>query len=113
MQEEPEIGETTGLTDRLAKRQRRAWEEGSGSEDDSEKEAERKLLKDQQEKEDFEARLKARDEAKTRKIAEARLSKEEVQVGHAGTCCVAAIVAVRSYGPNFARHAGQLHSLAA
>ncbi|KAK9798519.1 hypothetical protein WJX73_006705 [Symbiochloris irregularis] len=79
-QEEAENGETTtGLTDRLAKRQRRAWEEGSSSSDDEEKQAERQRLKDQQDKEEFEARLKARDEAKTRRIAEARLSKEEVQ----------------------------------
>ena len=35
---------------------------------------------DQQEKEEFEARLRARDEEKTRKLMEARLSKEEMEV---------------------------------
>ena len=72
-----------GLTDRLAKRQKRAWEEGSSDEEDA---AERQRAKDQEEKEEFEARLKARDEAKTRKIAEARLSKEEVQVSTMHMC---------------------------
>ncbi len=35
---------------------------------------------DQQEKDEFEARLRARDEEKTRKLMEARLSKEEMEV---------------------------------
>ncbi len=34
---------------------------------------------DQQEKEEFEARLRARDDEKTRKLMEARLSKEEME----------------------------------
>ena len=72
-----------GLTDRLAKRQKRAWEEGSSDEEHA---AERQRAKDQEEKQEFEERLKARDEAKTRKIAEARLSKEEVQVSTMHMC---------------------------
>ena len=34
---------------------------------------------DQREKEDFEARLRARDDEKTRKLMEARMSKEEMK----------------------------------
>lgn len=37
-------------------------------------------LADQREKEEFEERLRLKDEARTRKIAEAKLTKEELQV---------------------------------
>lgn len=73
-----EESDTVGLTNRLAKRQKRAWEQGSGSDEDA---SDKERTRDQREKEEFEARLKARDEAKTRKIAEAKLSREEVEVG--------------------------------
>eukprot|EP00884_Botryococcus_braunii_P008381 jgi/Botrbrau1/17544/Bobra.0864s0003.1 len=67
---------TTGLLSH--KRRKRKWEEDlddGGGELDEEEERER----DQREKQEFEERLKARDEAKTRKIAEAKLSKEELE----------------------------------
>lgn len=56
-----------------AHRRKRAWED-----DGSDGEAERE--RDRIAKEEFEERLKAKDEAKTRKIAEARLSKGEMEV---------------------------------
>jgi hypothetical protein len=65
-----------------AKRRKRAWEESSEEEDghDSDAEAEAKRLADQREKEEFEERLRLKDEARTRKIAEAKLTKEELEV---------------------------------
>ena len=63
------------------KRKKRAWEEDSGGEGpDSEDERERQRQEDQQAKEEFEQRLRERDEAKTRKIMEAKLSREEIEV---------------------------------
>lgn len=56
---------------------KRAWESReSGSDSEGERE------RDRQAKEEFEERLKARDEARTRHIAEARLSKSELEVGN-------------------------------
>ncbi|KAK9845793.1 hypothetical protein WJX81_002540 [Elliptochloris bilobata] len=71
---------------RLPKRRRRAWEEPEeGEEEGADAEAERAAAAveaareaDLRERVEFEERLRARDEAKTRKIAEAKLSKEEV-----------------------------------
>ena len=76
---------------RLPKRRRRAWEEpedGEGEGSDAEAEraaaaAEAAREADLRERAEFEERLRARDEAKTRKIAEAKLSKEEVAVRRA------------------------------
>lgn len=73
---------------RLPKRRRRAWEEpedgeGEGSEAEAERvaaAAEAAREADLRERAEFEERLRARDEAKTRNIAEAKLSKEEVAV---------------------------------
>ena len=73
---------------RLPKRRRRAWEEPEDGEDGgSDAEAERAAAAaeaareaDLRERAEFEERLRARDEAKTRNIAEAKLSKEEVAV---------------------------------
>jgi hypothetical protein len=63
------------------KRKKRAWEEDSGGEGpDSEDERERQRQEDQRAKEDFEQRLRERDEAKTRKLMEAKLSREEIEV---------------------------------
>ena len=63
------------------KRKKRAWEEDSGGEGpDSEDERERQRQEDQRAKEDFEQRLRERDEAKTRKLMEAKLSQEEIEV---------------------------------
>lgn len=70
---------TTGLLSH--KRKRRKWEEADEEvepDENEEKDAERE--RDQREKQEFEERLRARDEAKTRKIAEAKLSKEELEV---------------------------------
>ena len=66
---------------------KRAWES-----DGSDSEAERE--RDKQAKEEFEERLRARDEAKTRKIAEARLSKAEIEA-RTGS----AIGSASSHGP--------------
>jgi hypothetical protein len=68
-----------------ARKRRRAWEveedAGDGAEGpNSEDEAEAKRVADQKEKAEFEERLRARDEARTRKIAEAKLSAEELAV---------------------------------
>lgn len=63
------------------KRKKRAWEEDSGGEGpDSEDERERQRQEDQRAKEEFEQRLRERDEAKTRKLMEAKLSREEIEV---------------------------------
>ena len=82
---------------RGAKKRRRTWEEGSDEDaaggPDSEDEAEAQRLADQREKEAFEERLRAKDEARTRKIAEAKLSAEELRVralhssAQAAACC--------------------------
>ena len=62
------------------KRKKRAWEEDSDEGPDSEEEREKQRQEDQREKEEFEQRLRDRDEAKTRKLMEAKLSKEEIEV---------------------------------
>ena len=62
------------------KRKKRAWEEDSDEGPDSEDERERQRQEDQRAKEEFEQRLRDRDEAKTRKLMEAKLSKEEIEV---------------------------------
>jgi len=66
---------------RVAKRGKRSWEEGS--EDDAEARKEREEeeeREDQREKEEFAERLRLKDEEKTRKIMEAKVSKEQMQV---------------------------------
>lgn len=62
------------------KRKKRAWEADSDEGPDSEEEREKQRQEDQREKEEFEQRLRDRDEAKTRKLMEAKLSKEEIEV---------------------------------
>ena len=66
----------------MAKRGKRAWEEAP--EDEGEAEKERKLEEEreraQREKEEFAERLRLKDEEKTRKIMEAKVSKEEMEV---------------------------------
>ena len=62
------------------KRKKRAWEEDSDEGPDSEEEREKQRQEDQREKEEFEQRLRDRDEAKTRKLMEAKLSAEEIEV---------------------------------
>ena len=62
------------------KRKKRAWEEDSDEGPDSEDEREKQRQEDQREKEEFEQRLRDRDEAKTRKLMEAKLSAEEIEV---------------------------------
>ena len=57
---------------------KRAWESRDSGSDSEEAERER----DRQAKDEFEERLKARDEARTRHIAEARLSKSELEVSN-------------------------------
>lgn len=70
---------TTGLLSH--KRKRRKWEEAEEEvEPDENEEKDEERERDQREKQEFEERLRARDEAKTRKIAEAKLSKEELEV---------------------------------
>ncbi|KAK9803173.1 hypothetical protein WJX72_009006 [[Myrmecia] bisecta] len=80
-----DTGEETTL--QLGKRRRRAWEEEDSDDEEAaaqrraraaEEAAEEARLQDQREKEEFEERLRAKDDAKTRKLAEARLSKEEL-----------------------------------
>ena len=63
------------------KRQRRAWEEDEEDPADREERlAEERRVRDKQEKEEFEARLRLRDETKTKKLApEEKLSKAEMQ----------------------------------
>ena len=61
------------------KRKKRAWEEDSDEGPDSEDEREKQRQEDQRAKEEFEQRLRDRDEAKTRKLMEAKLSKEEIE----------------------------------
>lgn len=67
---------------RVAKRGKRTWEEGSEDEGEAEKErrAEEERERDQREKEEFAERLRLKDEEKTRKIMEAKVSKEELEV---------------------------------
>ena len=81
LQAEEEDGTDAGGI-RTAKRAKRAWEEGS--DDDAEAERQRKeeeaREQDQREKEEFAERLRLRDEEKTRKIMEAKISKEELEV---------------------------------
>ena len=66
------------------KRRKRAWEEDEDADGEpAQDEEEAKRLaeeKDQKEKEEFVERLRQKDEARTRKLAEAKLSKEELQV---------------------------------
>ena len=62
------------------KRKKRAWEEDSDEGPDSEDEREKQRVEDQRAKEEFEQRLRDRDEAKTKKLMEAKLSKEEIEV---------------------------------
>jgi len=54
-------------------------EEEADSEEEREREEERKMEEDQREKEEFEERLKARDDAKTKKLIESRQSKEAME----------------------------------
>lgn len=64
----------------------------SAAEDDAAREAtgkEAEMERDQREKEEFEARLKARDDEKTRRIVEQRIPKEELEVGCAASACCA------------------------
>lgn len=69
---------------RTSKRQKRAWEEAEGSDGEAEAERQRKEQEereqDQREKEEFAERLRLRDEERTRKIMQAKLSKEEIEV---------------------------------
>ena len=67
---------------RVAKRGKRAWEEAPEDEGEAEKErrAEEERERDQREKEEFAERLRLKDEEKTRKIMEAKVSKEEMEV---------------------------------
>lgn len=67
------------------KRKKRAWEEDSDEGPDSEEEREAQRQEDQRAKEEFEQRLRDRDEAKTRKLMEAKLSREEIEVGLASS----------------------------
>jgi pre-mRNA-splicing factor ATP-dependent RNA helicase DHX16 len=81
MEQEDEDDEEVGGM-RVAKRGKRTWEEDS--EDDAEarkeREEEEEREKDQREKEEFAERLRLKDEEKTRKIMEAKVSKEQMQV---------------------------------
>lgn len=67
---------------RLPKKSKRAWEAGSDDEDAArkEKEEEEARERDQREKEEFAERLRLKDEEKTRKIMEAKVSKEQMEV---------------------------------
>jgi len=53
--------------------------EDDAAREERKKEAERE--QDQRDKEEFEARLKARDDEKTRRIVEQRIPKEDLEVG--------------------------------
>ena len=66
--------------EKAPKRKKRAWEEDSDEGPDSEEEREQQRQEDQRAKEEFEQRLRDRDEAKTKKLMEAKLSKEEIEV---------------------------------
>ncbi|DBA85647.1 TPA: hypothetical protein ACH3X1_005222 [Trebouxia sp. C0004] len=75
--------EDDGINLAAPKRRKRTWEQASDEEDEdpeaveaARKEAE--MEADRVEREAFEQRLKERDDAKTRKMAEAKLSKEEL-----------------------------------
>ena len=72
-------GAATGLGH---KRRKRAWEEDSVQEDGPDEEEAKRLAdeKDARERDEFAERLRLKDDAKTRKIAEAKLSKEELKV---------------------------------
>ena len=80
MQAATENGTDEVHLDKGPKRKKRAWEEDSDEGPDSEEEREKQRQDDQREKEEFEQRLRDRDEAKTRKLMEAKLSKEEIEV---------------------------------
>lgn len=64
------------------KRRKRAWEEDSDKEDGPDEEEAKRLAeeKDARERDEFAERLRLKDDAKTRKIAEDKLSKEELKV---------------------------------
>lgn len=64
------------------KRARRKWEQNSDDEAEEEKQRQEEQAreKDQLEKEEFAERLRLKDEEKTRKIMEAKISKEELEV---------------------------------
>ena len=72
----------TELAGRLPKRSKRAWEADSDEEgaNKKEKEEEEARERDQREKEEFAERLRLKDEEKTKKIMEAKVSKEQLEV---------------------------------
>ena len=76
---EADDGAGTGLGH---KRRKRAWEEDSDKEDGPAEEEAKRLAeeKDARERDEFAERLRLKDDAKTRKIAEDKLSKEELKV---------------------------------
>jgi len=67
---------------RVAKRGKRAWEEGSEGDEEAERKrmAEEERERDQREKTEFAERLRLKDDEKTRKVIEAKVSKEEMEV---------------------------------
>ena len=75
--------QTEELGSRLPKRSKRAWEAGTEEEEEAarkEKEDEEARERDQREKEEFAERLRLKDEEKTKKIMEAKVSKEQLEV---------------------------------
>ena len=72
----------TELGARLPKRNKRAWEADPDEldADRKEKEEEEARERDQREKEEFAERLRLRDEEKTKKIMEAKVSREQLEV---------------------------------
>lgn len=85
MQAATENGQDEAQVDKGPKRKRRAWEEDSDEGPDSEDEREKQRQEDQRQKEEFEQRLRDRDDAKTKKLMEAKLSKEEIEVSNGPT----------------------------
>lgn len=67
---------------RMPKRSKRAWEIGADEEETAKKEREEEEARerDQREKEEFAERLRLKDEEKTKKIMEAKVSKEQLEV---------------------------------
>ena len=81
----------TELGARLPKRSKRGWEANAEEEDaaQKEKEEEEARERDQREKEEFAERLRLKDEEKTKKIMEAKVSKEQLEVTFLATVCEA------------------------
>lgn len=116
MQAAAENGQDETQLAKGPKRKKRAWEEDLDEGPDSEEERERQRAEDQRAKEEFEQRLRDRDEAKTKKLMEAKLSQEEIEVRPASSSamtsspgaggCSTPSWSLNFTEPSLSRHAG-------